>query len=117
MLEKEGPALEKGMAGRNRAARKTRRRRTRHMAEAESERYKVGQVVGVALMSPPRTVLALVIGSAVLAARAVGQAIEEGERQLSRLGSALGRTPEAAESRSDADPASAAGQASEASSG
>jgi hypothetical protein len=77
------------------------------MAEAESERYSVGQVVGVAFMSPPRTAVSLVIGSAVLAARAVGQAIEEGERQLSRLGGALRRTTEAVQSRSDADNESA----------
>jgi hypothetical protein len=87
------------------------------MAEAESERYSVGQVVSVALMSPPRTALALVIGSAVLAARAVGQAIEEGERQLSRLGGALRRTTEVVQSRPAADTESATDQASEASSG
>jgi hypothetical protein len=91
------------------------------MAEAESEGHSLRQVVGAALMSPPRTALALVIGSSLLAVRAVQwtvtHAIEEGERQLARLSSTGGRPPEAAESGSDADTASAAGQASEVSSG
>ena len=43
----------------------------------------LGQVVS-AVLTPPRLTLALVLGAGVLGARAVGQAVEEGERVLER---------------------------------
>ena len=51
----------------------------------------VGQVVG-AILTLPRITLALVLGAGVLGARAVGQAVEEGERLLAQLNGRWGRS-------------------------
>ena len=72
------------------------------MAQAKSERRSIGQLLGVVLLNPPRLMLALMIGSSMLAAQAVRRtvdhAIEEGERRLARLswGSLVRRTEAAA---------------------
>ncbi len=55
------------------------------MAEENSRlNLGVGQVVG-AVLTAQRITLALGLGAGVLGARAVGQAVEEGERVLERL--------------------------------
>ena len=68
----------------------------------------LGQVLGATVVAPPRTALALVLGIGVLAARVIGQAVEEGERVLTRLNGALrgpsGASPRATASTTPATP-------------
>ncbi len=54
-----------------------------------AEQRSLGQVIGAAILTPPRTALVLALGAAVVGTRAVRRTadliIEEGERQLRRL--------------------------------
>ena len=54
-----------------------------------TEQRSLGQVIGAAILTPPRTALVLALGAAVVGTRAVRRTadllIEEGECQLRRL--------------------------------
>ena len=80
------------------------------MAPLQEEGRGVAQWVGAAMLGPSRTGLALVLGSAVLVGRATrwigNRAIDEGERQLTRLNGSLERAGAGVWSWSSSEPES-----------